>query len=120
MGVKAMSTRIRLPAQLVCAMLCLSILTSQGGARAAEDPRQTPRAVTLLIHGMTWNPRKPTPIWGQWRTPAKGSPSWTGLLGALQQEGWRFGGFIRPRDADVRLPTCLDMTGTKVKPHEAT
>jgi tetratricopeptide (TPR) repeat protein len=77
---------------------------------AAEQPTRKP--VILLVHGMTVDLDNPTLIWGEPEKSTTAGAKWSGAVGFLEQQGYRFGGVIRPRTGKLSLPATLDSTAT--------
>lgn len=87
-------------------------------AAEAEGPAKRP--LTLLVQGLQWDVEKPTAVWGKSVAEKPGESKWTGMIGALEASGWRFGGVVRPQGAAFDLPAVLDRSGTAGEAHEAT
>ncbi|MCE9607397.1 MAG: hypothetical protein K8U03_21130 [Planctomycetia bacterium] len=65
----------------------------------------------LLVGGMTYDLANPLPIWGE-RIAASSessgeSPTYTGMLGALVREGYRYGGTVTTKKGRMELPEAL-------------
>ncbi|QDU94013.1 esterase/lipase family protein [Lignipirellula cremea] len=91
---------------------CLSLLPA---AMAEAAPLRT---VTLLTPGMRVNLEGAGLSFGACDQPDKSS-QWTGMIGALQESGYRFGGVIRADGARVRLPKVLDTYAVDGDPQQA-
>ena len=76
-------------------------------------------SVVLLVHGMTLDNEDGTHCWGRLQHNAEGQNEWTGMIGRLQQEGLRFGGIIRARGPELRLPESLNTLGVAGEPQSA-
>ena len=86
-----------------------------GSAAQAAAP-----TVTLLVHGLRTNLDAPLDVWGRPSNGDMGTPRWDGLIGHLAKAGHRYGGVIRPRDAKIELPACLNAEHTAADPQSAT
>ncbi len=64
----------------------------------------------LLIPGMVFHPGKPDPTWGH-RSMVNGSFQWTGTIGFLQRNGYRFGGYLQVEGAGQHSRISLNAVG---------
>lgn len=85
-------------------------------AKAAKSPSSLP---VLLVHGMVWDLRAEDATWGNMVTRPDGRARWTGMIGHLDERGFAYAGTIHPNRGQIRLPDDLDITGSRVSPHEA-
>lgn len=76
-----------------------------------------PPPVILLVHGLVWGERASAPGAGP-ASAGTGKGSWESLIAALQEQGYRFGGIIRPA-SPVDLPACLDQGSVSGDPRTA-
>lgn len=102
--------------RLICYYCCILfvLLANMSSAIAGESPH-----VTLMLPGMKFSLNDASLSFG---SPVKGKDGrthWTGIIGAMEAGGKKFGGVIRPRGADLSLPDCLDITGVDGDPRRA-
>ncbi len=113
--------RIRL---LVEAMLLASLFSGwrpacASDAREDSSPIQNETvsraSVILLVHGITTDTADPWDAWGKLQSDG----NWSGMVGALEARGRRFGGVICLRSDRRTLPKALDTAGVKGDPRTA-
>jgi len=85
------------------------VVTPAGAAVAAPVAEPKPPLV-LLIGGMTYDLAKPEPVFGQVARQIDGettTETYTGLLGVLVKEGYRYGGTVTAKGGKIELPSDL-------------
>jgi len=73
--------------------------------------------IILLIHGIKLNINQPNRVWGNCNKNEK--YYWNGMVGYLQNRGYAFGGIIKSKRGNIRLPDCLDKTCCYYNPVDA-
>ena len=94
----------------------LGLLAAFSLPAAAAERLSSP---ILLVHGITWTLGQDDCTWGHLRTDETGEQRWTGMVRFLEARGLTFGGTIRPKNGQVRLPEGIDTRGACVEPRKA-
>ena len=106
--------RGKTPFQMLIVSLALLLCNMPRTARA-ED-RTSPRSVILLVHGIVpGDVNQPSQVWGKLQPNSDGEKRWTGMIGFLERQDYRFGGVFWRKESDVKL----DTTGTRGDPKTA-
>jgi pimeloyl-ACP methyl ester carboxylesterase len=93
----------------------------QVAAPKADTVAQPKPPLVLLIGGMTYDLAKPEPVFGQVVRDVDGetaSETYTGMLGTLMREGYRYGGIVTARGGKIELPSSLTIAAATNKPDE--
>ena len=102
-----------LPAVLVFLLTCTS--------RAVAADAGPERPLVLLVNGIVEDHTKPSQVWGQLAasddpdSKNQGPSHWNGMIGFLEEAGYRFGGTLRPKRCAIELPRDLDRSGVRVR-----
>lgn len=104
----------------VILLMCIALAGAFGNRQSAAGESMNPPwtspcalgdAVTVLVHGMTWDDASPDMTWGRPIKAGSGVISWDGMIGVLERRGLRYGGRIRSVGSSAQLPKCLDRLG---------
>ena len=69
---------------------------------------EAPRRVTLLVHGLTYAWEDQITTWGDRLEEPTEATAFSGMIGAMERGGHKFGGTIRPHAGEIDLPADLE------------
>lgn len=89
-------------------------------AEATSEPAAEPKPpLVLLVGGMTYDLERPEPVFGQVVKNVDGettTETYTGMLGTLVREGYRYGGVVTARGGKIELPAAFTSATMATKP----
>ena len=96
---------------LVCQCSFACAAESSEGEVCTQTQGEASAPVILLVHGLSWEDPNgdnvaPWEVWGE-----RADGKWSGMIGALEARGRRFGGVACFRKNRRTLPAALDTTG---------